>query len=299
LYAELARFVAAHNGDPAHHIGYLGDEANDVIAELTDLDEDAAFGTARDRSGRLVGLLGVEWDTGIGRAWLLGPWTALDPTDAETGSDSDNGSDLMDRLYATVDREIPDGVSEREIFCAVTNAAVVAFAGRHGFGPPRQQAILTFPRSRLADLPPVTLPALTSRYVDQFMALHDSAFPGTHTPAAGLLDKGEPIWMAVDGDTLLGYVTLKLRPEFDDAQIDYLAVAEPARGRGVGATLLAAALHLAFADARITSMELVTSNPVARRLYERTGFTLSHDMRSFRADRRPARVDSGTRSAAP
>jgi ribosomal protein S18 acetylase RimI-like enzyme len=277
LYGELARFVAAHNGDPAHHIGFLGDEASDVTAELTDLDEDTVFGLARDADGRLGGLLGLEWDTEIGRAWLLGPWTAT--------ADESADADLMDRLYAAVERAIPDGLAEREIFCASANAAVIAFAGRHGFGPPGEQAILTFPRARLADLAPVTLPTLTARHVDQFMALHDSAFPGTHTPAAALLDKDQPIWAAVDGDTLLGYVTLKLRPEFDDAQIDYLAVAEPARGRGIGASLVAAALHLAFADERITSMELVTGDPIARRLYERVGFTLSSDMRSFRAHR--------------
>jgi ribosomal protein S18 acetylase RimI-like enzyme len=118
----------------------------------------------------------------------------------------------------------------------------------------------------------------------QFAALHDRAFPGTHLPAAALLEKGEPVWVVEQDGTLLGYVTLKLRPEFDDIEVDYLAVHESARGRGIGARLVTGALHLAFADERATSVKLVTNNPIARRLYERVGFTLQQDMRSFRFD---------------
>lgn len=91
--------------------------------------------------------------------------------------------------------------------------------------------ILSFPRAKLAGLSPMTLPL-----EEQFAALHDRSFPNTHAPAATLLAGGEPIWVEVDGASLLGYVTLKLRPEHDDAQIDYVAVHEDARGRGASAS---------------------------------------------------------------
>jgi ribosomal protein S18 acetylase RimI-like enzyme len=273
LIAELGAFIAARNADPGRHIGYLGDEPADVTAELRELDGDFTFAVARGDAGELVATIGLEWDREVGRAWLLGPW-------ADTPA-------LMDRLYGAADATVPDTIPEREIFCAAGNTAVRDFAARHGFGEPKPHTILTFPRARLAGLSPVTLPVLSPAQADQFAALHDRTFPGAHAPASALLDKGEPIWVAVDGDSLLGYVTLKLRPEFDDAQIDFVAVHENARGRGLGATLVTAALHLAFADERITHMELVTSNPVARRLYERVGFTVRQDMRSFRVTRRP------------
>ncbi len=63
---------------------------------------------------------------------------------------------------------------------------------------------------------------------------------------------------------------------------------EAARGRGVGAQMLTGALHEAFADPRFTYMDLVTSNPAARRLYEKVGFRLLHEMRSFRKGPTPA-----------
>ncbi len=210
----------------------------------------------------------MEWDPEVGRAWVLGPW-------ADT-------PELMDALYATVDATVPAMIGEREIFCDATNTAVTAFAERHGFGEPKPHTILRFRRADLAGLAPVTLPRLTPAFEGRFAALHDRAFPGTHAPASALLASGQPIWVELSGTELLGYVTLKLRPEHDDAQIDYVAVHEDARGRGVGGRLVAAALHLAFADERITRMDLVTNNPVARRLYERVGFTLLQDMRSYR-----------------
>jgi ribosomal protein S18 acetylase RimI-like enzyme len=270
LLAELGGFIAGRNAHRAQHIGYLGDTPADVTAELKELDGDFTFAVARGPGGEVTGTLGMEWDPEVGRAWVLGPWAGT--------------PELMDELYATVDATVPAGIGEREIFCDVTNAAVCAFAERHRYGEPKSHAILTFKRADLAGLAPVTLPTLTPPFEGQFAALHDRAFPGTHTPAPALLASGQPIWVELSGTQLLGYVTLKLRPEHDDAQIDYVAVHEDARGKGVGGRLVAAALHLAFADERITHMDLVTDNPVARRLYERVGFTLVQDMYSYRRD---------------
>jgi ribosomal protein S18 acetylase RimI-like enzyme len=268
--AELGEFIAARNADRTRNIGYLGEKAADVTAELTELEGDFTFAVGRNAEGGLVGTLGMEWDPEVGRAWVLGPW-------ADTPGQ-------MDRLYAAVDATVPATIPEREIFCDASNTAVAAFAERHGFGEPAPHTILRFERADLAGLAPVTLPTLTPPFEDQFAALHDRAFPGTHSPASALLASGQPIWVEVAGTELLGYVTLKLRPEHDDAQIDYVAVDEKARGKGVGGRLVVAALHLAFADERITRMDLVTNNPVARRLYERVGFTLLQDMRSYRRD---------------
>jgi ribosomal protein S18 acetylase RimI-like enzyme len=270
LLAELGEFIAGRNADPAQNIGFLGEQPADVTAELKELEGDFTFAVARGPGGEIVGTLGMEWDPEIGRAWVLGPW-------ADT-------SELMDALYAAVDATVPPEIGERDIFCDATNAAVMAFAERHGFGEPKPHTILRFKREHLAGLAPVILPTLPPAFEGQFAALHDRAFPGTHSPASALLASGQPIWVELSGTELLGYVTLKLRPEHDDAQIDYVAVHEDARGKGVGRRLVVAALHLAFADDRFTRMDLVTNNLVARRLYERVGFTLLQDMRSYRVD---------------
>jgi ribosomal protein S18 acetylase RimI-like enzyme len=294
LLAEFGRYAAARNARPDGHIGYAGLEPAEVTADFAELDGDPVFAYARTASpdpasgaaseavspaapraadgAPLCGLLCAEWDVGVGRAWLYGPW-AGEP-------------ELMDRLYAAIGPVVPApavGTMDHEVYCDAANTAVAAFARRRGFTREGESVILRFPRARLDRLAPVALPPLTPDLREQFAALHDRAFPGTYAPAEVLLDRAPPILVETDGPALLGYVTLKLRPEFGEAQIEYVAVAESARGRGVGARLVTAALRTAFADDRYDVMDLVTPNPVARRLYEKVGFTLLREMRSFRA----------------
>jgi ribosomal protein S18 acetylase RimI-like enzyme len=264
---EFGRYIATRNADPREHIGYVGTEPDEVAADLRDIKGEHVYAVART-GGLLCGLLCAEWDLDIGRTWLYGPWA--------------ESPDLMDRLYTEVRPLVPAGAAEHEMFCDAANTAVVSFAARHGFPRQGQHVIMRFPRERLSALPPERLPPLTPDLHEQFTALHHGAFRGVDAPAAELIARNAPVFVAVDGDTLLGYVVLKLRPEFREAQIRFVAVAEAARGRGTGARLLATALHEAFADDRIPCMDLNTSSPAARRLYERVGFAVLREMRSFR-----------------
>jgi ribosomal protein S18 acetylase RimI-like enzyme len=265
--AEFGRYAAACNADPQQFVGYVGTEPDDVVSELTELDGDHVFAVAR-ANGQPCGLLCAEWDLDIGRAWLYGPWAGT--------------AELMDRLYATVRPLVPAGAAQHELFCDVANVGVAAFAERHGFAHQSAQYMMRFARARLAELAPVTLPPLTPDLHEQFAALHDRVFPGTYAPADVLLAEQPPMLVVAEDGKLLGYAALKLRPEFGDAQIKYLAVDESARGAGVGTRLLSAALHVAFADERFEAMDLMTNSAAARRLYERVGFTLLREMRSFR-----------------
>lgn len=62
---------------------------------------------------------------------------------------------------------------------------------------------------------------------------------------------------------------------FDEAHLTTLAVAEPYRRRGLGATLLKALMRKsASLGARRISLEVRPSNHVARSLYEKFGFTV-------------------------
>jgi ribosomal protein S18 acetylase RimI-like enzyme len=266
-FDEFGRYAAACNADPSQHIGYVGVESDEVAADFEELEGDYVFAAARD-GAQLCGLLCAEWDVAIGRTWLLGPWAGT--------------PELMDQLYDAVRPVVPAEAAEHELFCDAANPAVIAFAQRHGFSRGGEHVILRFPRERLGDLAPVTLPPLTPDLFGQFAALHDRTFPDTDAPSAVLLGRKPPIFVEVDGDTLLGYAALKLRPEFADAQIEFIAVAEAARGQGLGARLATAALHEAFTDHRYRVMDIGTSNPVAQRLYEKVGFVLRRSMRSFR-----------------
>jgi ribosomal protein S18 acetylase RimI-like enzyme len=89
------------------------------------------------------------------------------------------------------------------------------------------------------------------------------------------------VWVAVDGDEVLGSVTFAVPgspfreiARDDEGEFRMLAVAPAARGRGVGQALvelcLSRARELGYAGVRMSTMDRMTA---AHRVYERLGFT--------------------------
>jgi len=93
----------------------------------------------------------------------------------------------------------------------------------------------------------------------------------SRTPSMG------SIWVAVEGDRLIGYLVVVLLMSLEyggiAAEIDELYVDVSARGRGVGGALLKAARQRLWQKG-ITQMSLRVgkSNPSAVRFYRRLGF---------------------------
>jgi ribosomal-protein-alanine N-acetyltransferase len=115
-------------------------------------------------------------------------------------------------------------------------------------------------------------------------AIHEDAFP----PAER--------WDATAIATLLGQAgvfglldprggMILIRHVADESEVLTLAVAPQARRCGIGSALLAAAIHRAATlGARTMFLEVAERNLVARRLYERAGFTRVGMRRGYYAD---------------
>lgn len=109
------------------------------------------------------------------------------------------------------------------------------------------------------------------------LALEYSAFTTDHlserqyrkhidSPTAAVL-------AAVDGDALLGSAVVFFRRNSDVARLYSIAVADAARGRGVGETLLKGVEHAAREHGRARlKLEVRQDNASAIRLYERHGY---------------------------
>lgn len=79
--------------------------------------------------------------------------------------------------------------------------------------------------------------------------------------------------VAEEAGRLVGYGGVRVPRGATDADIQTIAIAEAARGRGHGRTLLAELLASARArGAREVFLEVRADNPVAQRLYESEGF---------------------------
>ncbi|MCA1836598.1 MAG: hypothetical protein LC721_09840, partial [Actinobacteria bacterium] len=73
---EVVDVLARLQAEPAHHIAYHGETADEIVEELTGMRPDWTSGTvlATDSTGRPRGVLTVEADPEVGRAWLHGPY---------------------------------------------------------------------------------------------------------------------------------------------------------------------------------------------------------------------------------
>ena len=229
------------------------------------------FILAATSDGEPAALLGGQLAPDHALAWLWGPWMA-----DERQWRTPVPRALLDGLCA----QLPPPVRQLEAFPHVENQAALHFLRAQGFGTgPVTHIHVARPDTLDAGSGP--LPDLGAAHEAAFGRLHAETFPAHgSTPAADLLagrDEEHRIFAVADGLRLLGYVCVSVNHAPLEGFVDYLAVRQSARGRGLGARLLDAARRWAFEERRLPQLALCVSEwrAGARRLYEQTGFRLS------------------------
>ena len=265
--AEVVAFVARLQADPAHYIGYLDTDIDALTEQLSSLEPLGLDGViAATRDGRLVGVLGVDWDTDPARVWWHGPLV----------DDGEDWDATADALYEHAGALLPPGGLEQELFVDARNERIGAFARRHGFDRERSSAILTRPLDQLPSIREVegmTVRALTDADRNAVAALHQQLFAGAHRSGTRL-DEGDQrfVLVATQDDELVGYLAAE-RQEDGQGYLDFLGVPSTARGRGVGERLIAEVCHrLRDAGSDRVHLTVREDNHDARRLYGRLGF---------------------------
>ena len=143
--------------------------------------------------------------------------------------------------------------------CAAAHGRLGFRAVRH-----RKTAAIRIRRATLADL-------------DALVALEQASFTTDHLSRRQyrrhLRGDGALVLAAVERGALLGKALVFLRADTDIARLYSIAVADAARGRGLGAMLLAAAERAARArGAQRMRLEVRQDNGAAIQLYERRGY---------------------------
>lgn len=265
----LVDFITAAQARPDSRCLHLDWTPEGIRADVQDLDEpfQEAFRFACEGE-TIVGVLGGDIDVGAGRAWLHGPFARDRDWDLIVEMLCD---DLWQRLPASVGR-----VSN---YIELANARALDQHARRGFvrkglshiyradGPPAQPEVR-------AGIRPFALSD-----ADRICELHAAAFPQTWISGPEMISKIDathPLLIASANGEAAGYLRLSRHASLPEASVDFVAVAESQRGKGLGRQLLLAALDWIFREQGLSTAFLNVSddNVNAKQLYESAGFRL-------------------------
>jgi ribosomal protein S18 acetylase RimI-like enzyme len=276
---ELVQFVARLNSDGTHHIGFFGEGEADIRVSLAECLIPPSEGFTMAYEGeQLVGVFGVDADPEINRAWLFGPLV-----------DHVDWHDVADKLYAKVLARIPVNIRDYDLFSDIQNTRMEAFAVRHGFPINSENAVLTLTRNNYQPSAKRQSRVILyqKRFFKQFETLHKVLFPNAYFTARQIvekLDQNHQLFLGIENKQLLGYHFCKIELESRSGYVDFIGTDSSARGRGIGADLLASGVDWMLSAPTTEKINLTVNadNVAARHLYERFGFVTDRVMRGYR-----------------
>ena len=255
----MAALAAEHQLDDGRHCLYLSIDADAIVEEVSELDDWADYTAVAEEDGEIVGWLFGEPDPDMGRVWWWGPFAP----DANWG-------DVADELYRVARALLGDAYTEEEAAADSRSELIAAWADRHGLAADPGSVLLKR-ESAPAAVDERVRPMAEADH-DVVMALHDTAFPGTHTPPAMLVASEHPRLVIEDEGSVVGYVAYEMQPD-GSGYIDYLAVDESLRSRGLGRALVSTATaDLVQRGATYAHLTVREANGAARALYASLGF---------------------------
>lgn len=283
---EVVAFVARQQADVGRRIAYVGVDAGGIRGELDGFEPDwtTTARVMRGPGGRLAGVVAVEWDEELGRAWVIGPWV-----DGGDGPGDGAGEDgwLM-TAQALVDaalEQTPDGVTQYELSGDVAHRRLAELAERRGWGATEVNHVLVADAGVVqgwagVDANPAGLRAPDPGDLAAIAALHDAEFPGTYASAAQLLD-GERVVLVAEaqgegegeGGRVVGYAAGEIHGD-GEGFVDFLAVDPAVRRGGVGRRLVVVLTRELLDRSPLGRVALTVQDhrAPARALYERLGF---------------------------
>ncbi|GGA86292.1 GNAT family N-acetyltransferase [Ornithinibacillus halotolerans] len=272
---KVAEFLALLNNNQESHIGYCGTDVTEILAYIKEEIPLMKSLVTAFNNGDLVGVVGYEPDFESKVAEIWGPFVLP------------GFQDSIELMWNKLNEILPKDIEILYLFPNKKNEVVRDFANKQSFIENGNDLILEFNRADSEKLKNVTLEEITNYYYQEFISLHNETFPGTYYSGEDIvvrLNDNNKVFIITDGEGLSGYLYVEAQPEFGDASIEFFAVSENNRGKGIGARLLTGALNWLFSFDTIDSINLCVdaNNENANRLYQKVGFRIKHEMCSYK-----------------
>ncbi|MCD5323375.1 MULTISPECIES: GNAT family N-acetyltransferase [Pontibacillus] len=277
---EVAHFISELNKDPATHIGYAGDEIEEIYDTLTsdfsDLDPVSSFSVCYE-SGHIVGAMGVDanLDDGSGEVW--GPFVRQEADD-----------ELAETLWGDLLAKLPSSITSFSFMIHKQNKEAKTFLSRVGARKQHHHLVLQTTLAQQQDEETIaSLSSYTPSDFELFKALHDTIFPHTYFSAQTIVNRlnehHKLLFVKNGSGNLKGYVYIEANPDHREGSIEYIGVSEAYRRKGVGHQLLTAVLEHLFSYKEIQEISICVSkeNEGAIALYKRAGFKEISELENY------------------
>ncbi len=271
----MATLAARHQAVPESHNPYLPIDATSIQADIRGLERWVDTAVVAEREGDIVGWLLGETDIDMGRVWWWGPFAPDDGWD-----------NVSDSLHRAATRLLPSAISEYEGCGDERNVRLAAWCRRHGMEPEEASVLLELTDPRAVDageeMAAAVRPMAPADH-DRVRDLHARYFPDTHvSPDALVSDTNSPRFVVELESDVRGYVAVEMHSD-GSGYIDFVAVDELARGRGLGRELVRYACADLFGrGATFVHLTVRESNRAARSLYASLAFVETRLARPFR-----------------
>jgi ribosomal protein S18 acetylase RimI-like enzyme len=272
-FPPIAELIAEQNQTPERQCIHSssGSGPDSILNTMVKWDEigEIIFVVAK-QGERIFGVMGCEFDEGLGRGWLWGPFVLVD-----------DWSGLAAALYHGLCNALPAPIRQLDTFLNVLNQQGQDFYRDQGFLINSTAHVYRADGLTASVDGLETCPPLAPEYYQGFIALHSTIFPGAYYSADRVIqqiDDQNQVFIYFDGNQVLGYVYASFEGDSSDGEVEFLGVREDARGRGIGRSLLRTALIWLFDEHNASQVTLTVNqeNVNARALYERVGFRLKY-----------------------
>lgn len=294
---EVVDVLVRLQADPAHHIAYHGETAEEIASELTGMRPDWTAGTvlATDpQSGRLRGVLAVEADPEVGRAWLHGPFVDVPANHPAAERLWHKTADAL--LCRALRVPSLDGITDLELCGHRKHRLLADFAARHNFhtGATSRVFLLTGQALRAVLIRGATHDSTVDSAVQVLpddpelraavSELHERSFPAKTVSGRQLVEgaRGHCVVVLAGSGGLIGYAAGY--PQEGELYVDFVAVDPNRRSRGAGRALVRVLLRELAArhGARSQAAAVITlGNDASERMFTQLGFGLAIELVSY------------------
>ncbi|WP_349407714.1 GNAT family N-acetyltransferase [Pseudalkalibacillus sp. SCS-8] len=279
----VSQFIARLNKQPEHHVGYCGDQPNEILHALfndfSDFPLEQSMVAAYEND-RMIGVLGIDIDEKTLEGELWGPFIV-----------HENWIDVASEMLRHLKRNSPISLKRLHGFYNVKNKRAHTFMKGLDAAKKHTHAILKVTRDTMLPMQQTNqeIIELTDDYFEDFSSLHDETFKDTYYSSQEIIeriDDEKKVFIAVEQGKVLGYVYCEATPSFAAGDIHFIGVSPSYRKRGLGRSLMRKSLSFMFSFPEIDEIILCvgTRNEKAYNLYIQSGFTEEHRLVAYQLE---------------